>query len=62
LAIRRQISQELARQLSAPEIKEKLQSLGFNVAPVGPEEHEKNLRADLDAFARIVKEAGLKPK
>lgn len=44
------------------EIKERLQSMGFNVAPTTPEEHDKNLRADLDVFSRLVTEAGLKPK
>lgn len=62
IAIRRQISKELARQLAMPEIKDRLQNLGFHVAHASPEEHEKNLRADLETFARIVKEAGLKPK
>lgn len=44
------------------EIKERLQSMGFDVAPTTPEEHDKNLRADLDVFSRLVTEAGLKPK
>ncbi len=61
-AIRQQISKELARQLALPEIRERLQYMGFNVAPTTPEEHEKNLRADIDVFSRIVTEVGLKPK
>ena len=61
-AIRQQISRELARLLVLPEIKDRLQNMGFNVAPTTPEEHEKNLRADLDVFTRIVTEVGLKPK
>jgi len=61
-AVRQQISKELARQLSSPEIKERLQNMGFNVAPTTPEEHEKNLRADIEVFSRIVVEVGLKPK
>ena len=61
-AVRQQISKELARQLTPPEIRERLQNMGFNVAPTSPEEHEKNLRADFDIFSRLVVEAGLKPK
>ena len=36
--------------------------MGFNVAPTTPEEHDKSLRADIEAFSRIVREVGLKPK
>jgi hypothetical protein len=36
--------------------------MAFHVAPTTPEEHEKNLRADLEVFSRIVAEVGLKPK
>jgi tripartite-type tricarboxylate transporter receptor subunit TctC len=61
-AIRQQISKELARHLALPEIRERLQNMGFNVASTTPEEHEKNLRADLEVFSRIVTEVGLKAK
>lgn len=62
LAIRRQISNEVARNLALPQVKEKLLNLGFNIAAASPEEHEKNMRADLELFARLAKESGLKPK
>ena len=61
-AIRQQVSKELARQLTAPEVRERLNNMGFNVAATSPEEHEKNLRADLQVFSKLVVEAGLKPK
>jgi tripartite-type tricarboxylate transporter receptor subunit TctC len=61
-AVREQISKELGRVLSLPEVKERLQNLAFHVAPTSPEEHGKNLRADLEIFTRIVTEVGLKPK
>jgi tripartite-type tricarboxylate transporter receptor subunit TctC len=61
-AIRQQISKELARVLSLPEIKERLQNIGFQVSPTTPEEHDKNLRADIEVFSRIVREVGLKTK
>ena len=62
LAVRQQISKEMARVLSLPAVRERLQNTGFNVAPTTPEEHEKNLRNDVAAFSRIVAEVGLKPK
>ena len=61
-AIRERISKELARQLAQPETRERLQNMGFNVASTTPEEHEKNLRADLVVFTRLVTEVGLKAK
>ena len=61
-AVRQQISRELARLLNSPDIRERLQNMGFNVAPTGPEEHEKNMRTDYGIFSRLVVEAGLKPK
>ena len=61
-AIRQQLSEEMRRILALPEIRERLQNIGFQIAPSTPEQHEKNLRADIEAFARVVREAGLKPK
>ena len=62
-AIRQQISKELARVLTLPEIRERLQNMGFNVASTTPEEHEKNMRADIEVLSQIVTEVGLiKPK
>ena len=60
-AIRQQISKELARNLALPGVREKLHNLGFHIAPTTPEELDKNLRADIEVFSRIAKEAGLKP-
>lgn len=62
IAIRRQISREMARNLALPEVKERLQNLGFHITTATPEEHEKNLRNDIETFARIAREAGLKSK
>jgi tripartite-type tricarboxylate transporter receptor subunit TctC len=61
-AVREKISRELARQLALPEVRERLQNMGFNVATTTPEEHEKNMRADMGVFSRLVVEAGLKAK
>lgn len=61
LAIRQQISKEVARVLGLPEIRERLNAVGFRITPSTPEEHERNLRADIAAFAKVVKDIGLKP-
>ena len=61
-AIRQQISKEMARNLALPEVKTRLQNMGFFIAPASPEEHEKNLRADIEIFSRLVKELGMTAK
>jgi len=61
-AIRNRISEEMRRVLALPEVRDRLQTIGFHVAPSTPEEHDRNLRADIEAFSRVVREAGLKPK
>lgn len=61
LAIRRQIGAEVARILNLPDIRERLNAVSFNVTTTTPEEHERNLRADIAAFAKVMKEIGLKP-
>lgn len=61
-AIREQISKEMARNLALPEVKTRLQNMGFFIAPTSPEEHEKNLRSDIEIFSRLVKELGLTAK
>jgi tripartite-type tricarboxylate transporter receptor subunit TctC len=62
LAVRKQISAEMKRVLALPDIKERFDNLGFNIAPTTPEEHEKNLRADIEAFTRVGRQIGLRPK
>ncbi len=62
LAIRRQISREMARNLALPDVKTRLQAMGFFIAPTSPEEHEKNLRADIEIFSRLVKSLGMAAK
>lgn len=61
LTIRRRISQEIAWALSLPDIKEKLNVFAFQVTPTTPEETERNLPRDIAAFAKVIKEIGLKP-
>ena len=61
LAIRQQIGKEVARILSLPDIRERLNAVAFHIAPTTPEEHERKLRADIAAFAKIIKDIGLRP-
>lgn len=54
-----QISKEIARILALPDVKERLQSYDFNIAPSTPDEFDRILRADIDALKKVGKAAGL---
>ena len=55
-----QISKEIGRVLDLPDIKQRLQGMGFVPAPSTPEEFEKIVRADIETFIKMAKIAGLR--
>ena len=57
-----QLSKEIARILDLPDIKERLQSIAFVASPSTPQEYDKILRAQIQTLAKLVVDAGLKPK
>ena len=57
-----QISKEIARILDLPDIKERLQFIGFAPAPTTPEEYDKILREQIETLTKLVRDAGLRPK
>jgi len=57
-----QIGKEIARILDLPDVRERLQAIGFVAAPSKPEEYSRILRAQLEALSRLVSEAGLRPR
>src|SRR5688572_29519815 len=59
MAIRQKLSKEIGRILAMPDVRERLHAVAFHITPSTPEEHDKKLRADIEAFAAIVKQIGL---
>lgn len=57
-----QISKEIARILDLPDIKERVQAIGYVAAPSTPEEYDKILRAQIETLSILVRDAGLRPK
>ncbi|MBI3917381.1 MAG: tripartite tricarboxylate transporter substrate binding protein [Betaproteobacteria bacterium] len=57
-----QISKEVARVLALPDVKERLQAIGFVPAPSTPEEHDKILRAQIESLTKLVVDIGLRSK
>ena len=62
LAVRHQLSKEIARILALPEVRERLQSVAFHIAYGTPEETDKALRVDIASFNKLVRDAGLRAK
>ena len=56
------ISREVARILDLPDVKERLQSIGYTIAPSTPEEYTRLLRAQIETLSRVTREVGLRPK
>jgi tripartite-type tricarboxylate transporter receptor subunit TctC len=61
-AILKQISQEVARILDLPDVKERMAAIGFVAAPSTPDEYHKILRMQLESMYRLVGEVGLRAK
>ena len=57
-----QISKEVARILDLPDIKERLQGMGYVSAPSTPEEFDKILREQIETLTKLVRDAGLRSK
>jgi tripartite-type tricarboxylate transporter receptor subunit TctC len=60
-AVVNQINKEIARILDLPDIKERLDGIGFVRAPGTPEECDKILRAQIETLSKLVSDAGLRP-
>ena len=52
---------ELAKAAAAPETRRRLEALGVEVADMGPEEFRAHIRSELQRWAKVVRDAGIKP-
>jgi tripartite-type tricarboxylate transporter receptor subunit TctC len=57
-----QISQDVARVLDLPDVKDRLQGMGYFTAPSTPQEFDTILRTQIETLSRVVTDAGLRPK
>jgi tripartite-type tricarboxylate transporter receptor subunit TctC len=55
-----QLSQEIARVLMKPEVKEKLASIGLEVIGSSPKEFADVIKADMTRMGKVIKEAGIR--
>ena len=56
------ISVDVRKALADPGVKEKLLNLGNDTMDMSPEEFAKFVREEMETYARIIKEAGIKPQ
>ena len=61
-AIIDRINQDIARILELPDVKERVQSIGFVAAPTTPDECNNILRSQLETLSTLVSDAGLRAK
>jgi tripartite-type tricarboxylate transporter receptor subunit TctC len=54
-----QISRDIARVLEMPDVKERMQSIAFEIAPASPEEYDRILHNQIELFTKIAKAVGL---
>ena len=54
-----QISKDVAQVLAHPEVKDKLQAMGFVAVPTTPEEFDKIVRHDIALFKKVGRDVGL---
>jgi tripartite-type tricarboxylate transporter receptor subunit TctC len=57
-----QISKDVARVLSLPDVKERLDVGGYHPHPTTPEEFDKILRMQIETLTKVVKDIGLRAK
>ena len=56
------INKEVARVLELPDVKERLDLVGFYIEPAAPEEYDKILRRQIELLSKVAKDAGLLTK
>ncbi len=61
-AVVQQIHRDVASVLALADVTERLEALGMDVAPAGPEAFARFLREEIDTWRRVGKGAGVKPE
>lgn len=59
IPVMQQISKDVARVLEIPEIKERFQAMGFELAPTIPEEYDRIIRSLMQTFTQAARATGL---
>jgi len=52
---------EIARAIASPDVKEKMQAIGYEPAAVPPDEFKAWIKADMPKWAKVIRDAGIRP-
>jgi tripartite-type tricarboxylate transporter receptor subunit TctC len=52
---------EIARAVASPDLKQKMEAIGYETAAVPPEEVKARIKADMPKWAKVIHDAGIRP-
>jgi tripartite-type tricarboxylate transporter receptor subunit TctC len=52
---------EIARAIASPDVKEKMEAIGYEPAAVPPDEVKARIKADMPKWAKVIHDAGIRP-
>jgi tripartite-type tricarboxylate transporter receptor subunit TctC len=52
---------EIARAIASPDVKEKMETIGYEPAAVPPDEVKARIKADMPKWAKLIRDAGIRP-
>src|SRR5262249_60398751 len=53
---------EIARAIASPDVKEKMEAIGYEPAAVPPDEDKARVKADIPKWAKVIRDAGSRPE
>jgi tripartite-type tricarboxylate transporter receptor subunit TctC len=52
---------EIAGAIASPDVKKKMEAIGYEPAAVPPDEVEAWIKADMPKWAKVIRDAGIRP-
>jgi tripartite-type tricarboxylate transporter receptor subunit TctC len=52
---------EIARAIASPDVREKMEAIGYEPAAIPPDEVKARIRADMPKWAKVIRDAGIRP-
>jgi tripartite-type tricarboxylate transporter receptor subunit TctC len=52
---------EIARAVASPDVKKKMEAIGYEPAAVPPDEFKARIEADMPKWAKVIRDAGIRP-
>jgi tripartite-type tricarboxylate transporter receptor subunit TctC len=52
---------QIARAIASPDVKKKMEAIGYEPAAVPPDEVKARIKADMPKWAKVIRDAGIRP-